>query len=149
MPGVWGAMAATIDGRNYWRAQWRALKGGTPGHRFQDHYVATRRAARPGRWGVRLLTIAAAVCCLAIGLVLAVMPGPAVLFFFLAGALLATESRRVARLMDWAEVRGRRAYRVLERRWRGLPRGARGLILATLGAAAGLALYLGWSWWRG
>jgi len=63
----------------------------------------------------------AAVASLAIGIVLAFIPGPAILFFALCAALLGAQSRWVARRLDRAEVstrkliaafRARRAKRV-------------------------------------
>lgn len=83
---------------------------------------------------MRVVLIAAAVVCLAIAVVLSVIPGPAIPFYFLAGGLLATESRAVARAMDWSEVRARRVAAWGKRRWRTLPRAAKGALLV-LGAA--------------
>jgi hypothetical protein len=52
--------------------------------------------------------IAGAGLSFAIGVVLAVIPGPAIVFFALAGALAAAVSAWVARVLDRAEVLGRR-----------------------------------------
>lgn len=77
--------------------------------------------------------IAVAILFLAIGLVLSVIPGPAIPFFFLAGGLLATESRFVARGMDWLEVRLRRILAWGKRRWKTLRQPGRVVVVA-LGA---------------
>ena len=58
--------------------------------------------------------IGGAVLCLAIGIVLTFIPGPAFVFFGLAGALLSIESRWIARVLDRAEVSARK----LLARWR-------------------------------
>ena len=109
-------MAATL-GFDF-REHWRDLKRGRPGRRFQARYERARQKAHGSGFGKRIVLIAVAIVCLAIGVVLSVMPGPAVLFFFLAGGLLATESRFIARFMDWCEVQLRRAFAWAKRRWR-------------------------------
>lgn len=107
------------------RDSWRELKRGRPGHRFQDRYERTRRAEPRCGVAKRIATLAVAAVAIAIGLVLAVIPGPAIPFFVISGALLATQSRTMARAMDWLELRGRDALAWLKRRWRHLPRGGR------------------------
>jgi hypothetical protein len=44
------------------------------------------------------------------------IPGPAILFFLIAGALLAVQSLGVARALDWSELRGRAAVKAMRRR---------------------------------
>lgn len=86
----------------------------------------------------------AAVVAIAIGLVLAVIPGPAVLFFLVAGILLASEWLWVARLLDWLEVRLRRVAQAARRGWRRLPRYGRVVLIAaaaTASAASTWGLY--------
>lgn len=137
-------MAATLRIGDQLREHWEALKRGRPGRRFQERYERThcRGAGAPKTcgWGTRILMILGAVVCLAIAVVLSVIPGPAIPFFFIAGGLLATESRLVARGMDWAEVKFRALAAWGKRRWGRLPRAAR-LALVVLGCAcsAGLA----------
>ena len=133
-------MAATLN--LSFREHWRDLKRGRPGRRFQDRYERARfQEAKGGAWQ-RIALIAAALVCLVIGLVLSVMPGPAVLFFFLAGGLLATESRVVARFMDWSEVRLRHVLAWAKRRWRQLSLAGR-VAVVTLGACSAMGvLYL-------
>lgn len=82
----------------------------------------------------RVLLLGLAVLLTAIGVVLMFIPGPAILFFFLAGALLAEESLPVARGLDWAELRLRAAWNALRRWWsrRSTSAGARLLVAASL-----------------
>jgi uncharacterized protein (TIGR02611 family) len=121
---------------------WRELLRGQPGKRFQARYERAKREQRCGA-GKRVILIVAALICVAIGIVLVVMPGPAFVFFILAGGLLATESQTVARFMDWSEVSIRKVVAWAKRRWRRLPVGGR--IVVILIAACGLAAaaYLG------
>ncbi len=123
------------------RKHWRELKRGRPGHRFQDRYERAKRERRKGGGAWRRVAMLAAGCvCLAIGVVLSVIPGPAIPFFFLAGGFFGTESRIVARFMDWIEVRARTLAAWAKRHWRRLPRPAQ-IALLVLGAccSAGMA----------
>lgn len=93
---------------------------------------------------MRLLRFLVAALAAAIGLVLAFIPGPAVLFFLLAGALLASEWLWVARALDWLEVRLRRLARLGGRLWRGLPAVGRVVVVvvaATASAASTWGIY--------
>jgi hypothetical protein len=114
------------------------LKRGRPGRRFQDHHEKAQRSTNRGalrRWMNYLL----AGVALAIGVVLVFVPGPAVVFFFLAGALLAPESRVVARGMDWSEVKIRCLCAWGARQWRRLSHAGKIAIasLLTVGGVAG------------
>jgi hypothetical protein len=91
----------------------RRLRKLPPGERFQT--LHREQKDRPP--AVKAAFLGFAVLCLAAGVVLMFIPGPAVLFFALAGALLATQSRHVARWLDWGELRARKAVAAL-RRWR-------------------------------
>ena len=77
-----------------------------------------------------------------IAVVLVFIPGPAVLFFFAGASLLASESRVVARALDWLEVRLRKVIHWVLRWWGRAPRIAKQLVflwaaLALLGAGYG------------
>jgi hypothetical protein len=87
-----------------------------------------------------ILIIAAAVC-FGIGVVLAVMPGPAFVFFILAGGLLATESQTIARLMDRIELLVRKSLSWAKRWWAKLPAAARiAVVCIVVCCTAGAAL---------
>ena len=93
---------------------WRELKSSRPGRRFQDRHARTK-AAGETHWASRALLIAVAVASFAVGVVLTVMPGPAVVFFFITASILASFSLRVARALDATEVWMRARWR----KWRG------------------------------
>lgn len=95
------------------------LKHDKPGRRFRNRCERMRREGGPGFWG-RIGLYVAALLCIAIGIVLVFIPGPAVLFFFLAGGLLATESPVMARWMDTLELLARKIWGAIRRRWRRL-----------------------------
>ena len=116
---VWMPMAAIT--LSHFREHWRELRRGRPGHRFQARYERARREANRGSVGRRIALLVLAFAMIAIGAVLAVIPGPAIPFFFIAGGLLATESRYVARFMDWMEVLIRKVFAWGKRKWRRLP----------------------------
>ena len=124
----------------HFREHWRDLRRGRPGRRFQDRYERARQ--ENGRSGLvkRILLILVAIVFLAISVVLTVMPGPAFVFFILAGALFAAESKTVARFMDWAEVRVRNLVGWARQRWLRLPNVSRvGVITIAVVCAAVVA----------
>ena len=61
-----------------------------------------------------------ALACLAVGVVLVFIPGPAVLFFFIGGGLLAAESRVIAWGLDYSELKIRAMWTWIKRHWREL-----------------------------
>jgi hypothetical protein len=135
-------MAATLN--FHLRERWRALRRGRPGHRFQDHYEHAHCHAAACGAAERILLVIVAIIALAIGAVLSVVPGPAIPFFFVAGGLLAAESRTVAKFMDWAEVLVRRVFAWGKSRWRRLNTIGRALVLVLFAcgsAATGYVAY--------
>ena len=95
------------------KMRWKKIRKLPPGERFQTiHREQRNRSAvvKAAFFGVALLSFAG-------GVVLMFIPGPAILFFALTGALLATQSLWLARRLDEGEVWGRRAVASV-RRWR-------------------------------
>lgn len=131
------------------REHWREIKRGLPGHRFQARYAKSQQRKNQARLAHRIIFLVAGLLAFAIGGVLVVFPGPAIPFFVLGGALLATESRVMARLLDKSELRLRAVAVWARERWRRLPGYARlGLII--LGACCSAAsAYLGFRLMRG
>lgn len=120
------------------RKHWRELLQGRPGNRFLSRYERARRKdRRSGIWH-RVAVIALGCAAIVIGVVLAVIPGPALPFFFLGGGLLATESRPIARLMDWIEVQIRKGAAWGKRRWKRMPTFLR-IALLIVGACISIA----------
>ena len=98
----------------------RTMKSDRPGHRFRNQH---KRAAADGAsngWE-RALFIGGAVVSFAIGVVLVVLPGPAFVFFIISGALLASQWRPVAVLMDHLELSLRNGASWVGRKWSGRP----------------------------
>jgi hypothetical protein len=110
------------------------MRRSRPGHRFQDYHDKAKRSDNKPNPLRRLIRIAAALVMTAIGIFLVVVPGPAIPFFFVAGALLATESRIVAKAMDWIELRLRAAYGWGHKYWRRLPMSARIALMVMMSA---------------
>ena len=128
------------------REHWRDLRRGRPGRRFQARYERSKQEDARSSPVKRILLICLAIVFLAIAIVLMVMPGPAFVFFILAGALIATESRVVARFMDWAEVRVRSVLAWCKRQWHGWSKAARAVavgvaLMCTAGFAYGAYRY--------
>ena len=124
------------------RDDWRELRRSRPGRRFQDRYARVHRQARTTSLFQRIALLAAGVLFLVLGGFFAVMPGPALPFFFLAGGLFASESLIVARFMDWSETRVRRLARWARPRWRRLPAALRvAVALVAVGCSLGGAYF--------
>jgi hypothetical protein len=133
----------------HFRQHWRELRRGRPGRRFQDRYERSRREENRTGALKRIALITVAIALLAVGLVLTVIPGPAFVFFILAGALLAGESRIIAKFMDWCEVRARRIIGWAKRLWGRIPGVARvAVIMVVAGCAVTIAI-LGYRTLRG
>jgi hypothetical protein len=94
------------------KALWRRFRALEPGERFQTLH----REQKSRSTAVKAAFLALAIASFAVGVVLTFVPGPAVLFFALGGALLATQSRRIARGLDAGEVWGRETFRRRRRR---------------------------------
>jgi len=99
------------------RRSWSDFRNAPPGHRFRTHHRSrANRGPKRSRVFARFLAITGAVFCLLIAIPLIILPGPAVLFFALAGLLLAGESRFMAALCDYFELLGRNSIRRWQRR---------------------------------
>ena len=99
------------------KKQWQALRRLPPGERFQTRYHEEQRS-RLGRsrWK-QALSLILVPLSLGIGVVLMFIPGPAILFFLIAGALLSSHVLWVARALDWAELRLRSAAKKARTWW--------------------------------
>lgn len=123
--------------------QWRQMKASRPGHRFRDRYDRHKKSSNAPKTVWLVVRILAAVLLLLVGGVFMFIPGPAVVFFFFAGALLATDSLPVAKLLDWTEVQARKIGSKVRRLWRKLPTAGR-VAVAALGlclSATGTLLF--------
>ncbi len=103
------------------KRQWTALQRARPGRRFEERYEAAQRKENRASILARVVRFTIATAALAVGVVLVFIPGPAILFFAIAGALLASESRGVARFLDWSEVKIRAVLGWARRNWKKLP----------------------------
>jgi uncharacterized membrane protein YdbT with pleckstrin-like domain len=89
------------------KQQWCELRNGPPGRRFQERYERNRRARADESAVRRFLQPVAGVILLKAGIVLCILPGPGLPLLILGAALLAERSRRVARALDWMEIKAR------------------------------------------
>lgn len=124
--------------------QWESLKRSVPGRRFKDRYERHRKINRGRNVGGRIARGLIAACLIVLGFVFMFIPGPAIVFYLFAGALLATDSRAVAKLLDAAEVKARLGVRWLLRSWKKLPafgKIAAGIFALGLSSASMLLAY--------
>lgn len=99
--------------RSKLRNKWHEFRALPAGERFQTVHEQQKDAPA---W-VKPVVIVAALVSFAIAVLLSVLPGPAFVFYGLAGALVALESQWVARGLDRAELRVR-AWITRFHRWR-------------------------------
>jgi uncharacterized protein (TIGR02611 family) len=99
--------------------QWHDLKQGQPGSRFVDHYQR-RHQGSSSPWR-KALFLGGGALIVAAGIFFLPAPGPGFLVIFLGGGLIAQESIRAARLLDWCELRVRRVVRWALGTWKRAP----------------------------
>jgi hypothetical protein len=115
---------------------------GRPGHRFQARF--DRRTRKDASVLAHAVNITLALASFAVGVVLVVLPGPAILFFFISATLLATESRVIAALLDRLELKLRAGFGWSRRAWAKLALGGKFAccgIAAAMGAGVCFAAY--------
>lgn len=93
------------------------MKKSAPGERFVKQHERAKKSGLASGAG-RVVCVGLAVVAIAIGVVLVFIPGPAFVFFLLAGALLASQWRLLAEWMDAAELKLRDVWSALRRKWR-------------------------------
>jgi hypothetical protein len=118
--------------------KWHALSSGTPGRRFKDRYHRSHRGSKKSNVLARVIRFSIAGVAAAIGVLLTVIPGPAIPFYFLAGALVATDWLWMAKVLDWVELRMRRVFTRIRRLWNRLPTAGK-VALAIAGGCLSLA----------
>ncbi|HKP60618.1 MAG TPA: hypothetical protein VJV78_28015 [Polyangiales bacterium] len=93
------------------KAELHELRSYAPGERFSCFHE--RHQHGQAGWVKPLLLIAAAISFV-IGVILAFIPGPAILFFAITAAILATQSQAVAKQLDHTELWLRKLLRQLK-----------------------------------
>jgi multisubunit Na+/H+ antiporter MnhG subunit len=126
---------------NSFKRQWSSLRHSRPGHRFQDRYERNQKTKKNQSWVGRILRMAAAAVAFVIGVILVFIPGPAFVFFALAGALVASESLVVARSLDWIEVKIRAVVTWCGRHWKRLHAVGKVAVVGVVAIAGGAAAY--------
>ena len=117
----------------YLKKQWRDIKCGQPGRRFQELHDRRQAARRSPRR--RRVAIGIAGCVFVGGLIMMPLPGPGFPIVLVGAALLARESSRAARGLDWLELKCRHVTGCAFKAWRAtsLPLKVAILVMATLG----------------
>jgi uncharacterized protein (TIGR02611 family) len=96
------------------KENWRCFKESKPGHRFKDRFHQHQQS-RSARFSLTAaFVIVAGILLLLLGGVVSItvpVPGAGWLLLFLGLGMVAGESKHTARLLDWVEVKLRRAAR--------------------------------------
>ena len=99
------------------RKDWRLIKGGETGHRFQNVHDQHQQGGR-SRWS-RPIWLALGGILVVLGPIAGLVPGPGGIVVFLLGAvILAKELRPAARALDWCELHVRKAWKSVRHAWR-------------------------------
>jgi hypothetical protein len=85
------------------KKRWEIFKRDPPGQRFLRQYARHQARAKDSKLA-RFLIPLLALLSFAIGVILAVIPGPAFVFFGISAALIAMQSERAARAFDRLEL---------------------------------------------
>jgi uncharacterized protein (TIGR02611 family) len=85
------------------RSYWNELKRGTPGKRFQQQY--RKKHARGTSIWRKIGFLGGGAIILVAGLFFLPAPGPGWAIIFIGGGLIAQESERAAKVLDWTELR--------------------------------------------
>jgi uncharacterized membrane protein YbaN (DUF454 family) len=125
--------ALTKECRTVWQT--------APGDRFHSRYRRTRRRKSNGEMGPRVLRIVVAVICVMLGIGFLLLPIPSSPFFLASGALLASESSSLARLLDRIELRLRSWVKAIRKRWRALSPPWKGVVASFLLAVLVVKIY--------
>ncbi len=112
-----------------------------PGDRFHSRYRRTRRRKSNGEMGPRVLRIVVAVICVMLGIAFLLLPIPSSPFFLTSGALLASESSSLARLLDRIEMRLRSWVAAVRKKWRALSPAWKGVVASVLLGVVAVKIY--------
>jgi hypothetical protein len=91
---------------------WRSA----PGQRFQGRYWRHRGNGRHRPMLARVAYLTLGTLLGVLGLAMLILPGPGIVALAMAGALFASESLPIARMLDWIELRGRAAWHRIRRK---------------------------------
>ena len=125
------------------KKSWREFKEGEPGHRFRERYRRRQEGERGWLSPSRLFNVIVGTILIVGSAFFGWAPGPGMLTFFIGLGMVAGEFGPAARLLDWAEVRARKAWRFIVKVWRASVMGKVLLVAVVLilGAAVLYAAY--------
>ena len=122
---------------------WHMLREAEPGKRFQqynEHHQASRRSNAS-----KVLSVVIGVVIVAVGIVALPAPGPGTLVIAIGAALIARESRVVAKALDWLELRIRAVVKRAVGVWKAASPPAR-IALGAVGVGLlGVAVYFAYT----
>jgi uncharacterized protein (TIGR02611 family) len=126
----------------WFQKQWRELRKSMPGRRFQELHER-RQASRQSPFRQRL---GLGIGCLVViaGIAMVPLPGPGWPIVLVGAGLLARESSRAARALDWVEVRFRGLLSWGVCRWQRASFGLRCIVVVIVLAVLGTGAWVVW-----
>ena len=100
------------------KQQWRDLKKGRPGNRFQDRYERNKEGRADESALRRWVQPLAGMLLFVAGVFFCVFPGPGLPLLVVGAMLLAERSRVMARVLDWSEMNVRKSISKAKKWWR-------------------------------
>lgn len=92
---------------NLFKRHWRDFSAPAPGKRFKESYYRRQRN-RPSALHKKIIAIGGGILIMGVGFLLLFAPGPGILLLAIGAMLIAQESFRAARTLDWMDIRLRR-----------------------------------------
>jgi uncharacterized protein (TIGR02611 family) len=124
--------------------EWRLFAHDQPGHRFVNHY---RRSQDDRSLGKRAVRMVIGVVLFAAGIMMLFTPGPGWLLVIFGLGMFATESCRLARLLDRTEATLRAWARPLQHWWRTSSAVGKAVAVVAALAVVGLGSAAAWKVW--
>ncbi|CAN5873310.1 hypothetical protein BH23ACT11_BH23ACT11_31150 [soil metagenome] len=108
----------------------KEFRSSEPGNRFKQRY--RRRQESESGWTDprRLFNVIVGVILVVGSAFFGWAPGPGMLTFFIGLAMIGGEFRFAAHFLDWAEIRSRKAWRIITKLWHSSA-GGKALVLAS------------------
>jgi len=123
------------------RSNWKSFKESRPGHRFQERYKRRQQESGGPFDPSRVLYIAVGLVLVVGSAIFGILPGPGTLTFFIGLGMIAGEFKPVARLLDWADVKGRQFLSWFRGVWRDSTPAQRVLVVLAISLLALALLY--------
>jgi hypothetical protein len=124
------------------KQEWHRFKHDKPGERFENHRERMKHRSR----AMTVAGVGLGVALLLGGVVLLFMPGPGLLLIVFGLALVASQSKPLAGVLDRIEPWVRRKVHKTQRHWKALPGAGKISVLLAIGLVGVAVMLATWKW---